>query len=67
MANTLKSTMKKFFTVVVPRLGAEQRKERERGKRERKKRKKNSTDLPKPGSSHPPVMANRSAHSVLSK
>ena len=67
MVNTLKSTRKKIFTVAVPRPGAEQRKERERGKRERKKRNKNSTDLPKPGSSHPPVMANRSALSVLSK
>lgn len=67
MANTLKSTMKKFFTVVVPRLGAEQRKERERGKRERKKRNKTPQISPKPGSGHPPVMANRSVLSVLSK
>ena len=67
VVNTLKSTMKKFFTVVVPRLGVGQRKEREREKRERKKRNKNSTGLPNPGSSHPFVMANRSALSVLSK
>ena len=37
VVNTLKSTMKKFFTVVVPRLGVGQRKEREREEREKEK------------------------------
>ena len=52
-----------FFTVLVPR---QRETERERG-RERERRNKNSAGLPRAGSGHPPVMANRSTLSVLSK